>query len=177
MRKMFFDRNHKKFSAIRNAITIGEVIPIPLTKINAARGIGECGMFHPIARMFMQDFYLKWHAGIVADYFGGGHPDLGAAFLFEVVPKHQNLECYTWVIAGKLPLVYLVTDEAPNWVRAFEVYCSLARDWIAGESVEYHGPLYPFEATHGAVSKPVLSKLISQIEMEILVPNKNLLRN
>jgi hypothetical protein len=52
---------------------------VSLSRVNTERGIGKLGVFHPVARNFLQT--LPWQNGIVGDYFGGDEPDCSRSYL------------------------------------------------------------------------------------------------
>lgn len=57
-----------------------------------------------------------------------------------IIPEGENVDHEIWAIVGDLPPAYLVTDNAPNAVRAVEVYVDLMQEWIdavkGGRAVE-----------------------------------------
>ena len=72
----------------------------------------------------------KWCQSIKNAYFGLGVGGIVAVFLFEILPKKQNVDDYVWVIVGDLPSLYITTEDAPNPACALDAYLGAMQKWV-----------------------------------------------
>lgn len=113
----------------------------------------------------------KWCGGIKSKYFGLGVGEVVAVFLFEIIPKKQNVDDYVWIIVGDLPPLYITTENAPNPACALDAYLGAMEKWV---DFAIHGKYdkkchpVPVEAEPTKENGELLKKRIKFIDEEIL---------
>lgn len=72
----------------------------------------------------------KWCKEITNSWFCIGWGNMLAVFLFEIIPKGNNVDKLVWVITGDLPPAYIDTEGAKNGNEVIKCYVDLMEEWI-----------------------------------------------
>jgi hypothetical protein len=111
----------------------------------------------------------KWCPSIKNAYFGFGIGRVVAVFLFEIIPKSQNVDDYVWVIVGDLSPLYITTEDAPNPACALNEYLGAMEKWVdfaLNGKIDEKCP--PVEAEPTKEHGEMLKQRIKFIDEEIL---------
>jgi hypothetical protein len=112
---------------------------------------------------------FRWCGGVKQQFFGLGVGGIVAVFLFQILPKLQNVDEWLWVIVGDLPPAYIVTDTSPNPPVALRTYMREMRKWV--EAAETSGSIENIIPVNAPATPEFAGKLQARlqfIESEIL---------
>jgi len=77
--------------------------------------------------------YLKafsWCGSITDSYFGGGVGKVFAIFFFRIQPASADVDEWLWVAVGEVPSAYIIVQECPTPLAAFDMYIWGMQRWV-----------------------------------------------
>lgn len=112
---------------------------------------------------------FKWCPPIDQVCLGCGVGGVVAVFLFHFQERIDEMDEWLWVIAGDLPTMYLVLDQATNPASAIEVYCNLMEEWAKAVLEDRPlGDVFPVKAEASIENAKNLLKRINFIRTQLL---------
>lgn len=141
-----------EFSAIDNELTAD---------------IGEIRKMRQEAQSFLESH--PWCEGIRHVYLGFAYPGIVAVFLFHMIPGHQEVDEWVWVIVGDLPPAYITCDNALNPAAALDGYLGAIQKWVdAAKNERSVDRLIPVNVPPSKKYAELLEKRIKFLDEKIL---------
>jgi hypothetical protein len=113
-----------------------------------------------------------WGRGFRRLSFGAAVNDVAACFLAELDrPVGPASDRWVWVVAGRAPSAYFVTDRAPEAAAALGIYCELARDWLRARAANDDAAVvFPLPWPDDVDGRARLAVLLDGIERVLALP-------
>jgi hypothetical protein len=112
----------------------------------------------------------EWCESVDHQHLAYGVGGVVAVFLFQIIPRSEDIDQHLWVIVGDLPPAYIVVEDNSTAADALDAYCSEMEAWVeAAENGENIDDLIPVNAPPTLANAEQLKGRLQFLRSEILL--------